>query len=132
MLVASIGMFANTMELISVLNPTGYAIFTLAIGTIIYFAIQRSKTNKQIEAKKRNVPYHGMHNMFWYMFIGQRVELIEKQFVQSFGFKFGFNLFGKFTIMLSEPELLQLVFSKEFTNFSDRRVRILLFWTHRR
>ncbi len=50
------------------------------------------------------------------------IEKVEFDLVKKYGKLFGVNLFGKPTIFCTEPELISLFLSKEFTTFPNRRV----------
>jgi hypothetical protein len=50
------------------------------------------------------------------------LEKVEFDLVKKYGKLFGVKLFGKPTIFCTEPELISLFLSKEFTTFPNRRV----------
>lgn len=112
------------MLLSDILSPTAVGCTTLAlfVAFIIYYLFQRANANNKLEAKKRNLQYYGMHNTFVYLFINKKVYEEELEYIKKFGTYFGFNLLNNFTVMLSEPDLIQQVLSKDFTTFTDRRV----------
>ena len=72
--------------------------------------------------KERNLKYVNLGNMFFDIIMKRRIELKKDNVIKKEGKVFGFNMLGKPTILLAEPELIQTVLSKEFTNFINRRV----------
>lgn len=94
-------------------------LFLLPLYLLVSQLIQAK--NKQ-NAQLRNVDFRPMKHEMWLMLSGSHFELEEQKHIQKYGSIFAYNLFQTITIMVAEPELVQLVLSKEFTNFIDRRV----------
>lgn len=58
----------------------------------------------------------------WMAFLGKQRVLIEQEAIKKHGPIFGTTIFGTKTIYVAEPSLIQLIMSKEFTSFTNRRV----------
>ena len=96
-------------------------IFSL-VATIFWFIYRYLETNNVKKFKKRNVEYVNYPSQLLAMLKKKQFHLMEKREIEKHGSVFGFNLFLDKTIIVAEPELLQIVFNKEFTNFTNRRV----------
>ena len=108
-------------------------IFTVIIATIVlvislgYLFFQRK--NKQFIASltSRGIRYQPQSSLLEILIFKKRVELESLKNVKSVGKIYGFIMFGGINLVVAEPELIQLVLSKEFTNFPNRRVRLIIF-----
>lgn len=90
---------------------------------ILYWLIY--KLLEWIDTEKfRKINLRYIHFPSQFIAIMRRVHYheIELDGLKKYGPTFGFNLVNSKTIMVAEPELLQIVFNKEFTNFTNRRV----------
>lgn len=74
------------------------------------------------ELALRNVVYAKQPGLVQALFKRDRAELKRDEEIRKYGKVFGFYLLGSYNISIAEPELIQLVMSKEFTNFTNRRV----------
>ena len=94
------------------------------IGIVSYYIIKSKRANSKIrqEYVQQNIAYANMPNFFISMIKKKRQDLIEHELVLKNGKVFGVNLMSFKTIYIAEPELIQLVLSKEFTSFTNRRV----------
>lgn len=88
--------------------------------------ITKWRKRKQRQFKQRNIKYVKIPNALWSILRGKRLELLKHDFIQREGTIFGFDLFNKLTIMVAEPEVIQLVLNKEFSNFVNRRVSMMV------
>lgn len=100
-----------------------YLLAASILLTLLWFAysIWNDFCSKK-EFQKRNVKYVKVANLFYAMISNVRVELVKENLIQREGNVFGFNMLGKRTILVAEPEIIQLVLSKEFANFVNHRV----------
>ena len=78
------------------------------------------------EFARRNVKFVQPGNLFMIVASGKRFEVVIDEAVKREGPVFGFNLFGSYTIVVSDPEMSNLILTKEFPNFPNRRVSILI------
>lgn len=75
------------------------------------------------ESARRNVLYAPLPNLFWAVVRGQDVNQMIDQHVRKHNLDpLGMNMIFQYTIIVSEPELVQTVLVKQFTNFTNRRV----------
>lgn len=98
----------------------------LVIASIVFLWHQISQwMDKQLteQLRQRNVQYHPHQTLFSLLINRKRFELLNDEGVQRFGPVFGFKSLGSITIMIAEPELIQLILSKQFSHFTDRRVK---------
>lgn len=106
-----------------VTQVTSLTLLTLSLAATIFWFLYRLLENINIKSfKERNVKYVNFPSQFLSQLRKKVFHLIEKQEIDKHGTVFGFNLFFNKTIMVAEPELLQIVLNKEFTNFPNRRV----------
>ena len=73
---------------------------------------------------KRNVKFVPQKNLFFESLKKVRLELRRHDHIQEYGTVFGHMMMGVPTIVVSDPELIELIMSKHFTNFVNRRVSI--------
>lgn len=111
-----------TLIMFDICSSTGCITLALIIfGVWVFSCVRRSSSMKE-EAKKRFLEYHDLPNPFLTTFMGKRPEVLEMEYAKNYGSTYGSHVFSKFTVMCSEPELIQKVLNTEFTNFTDRRV----------
>ena len=109
--------------MIDVTQTVSLSLVTLSlVATIFWFLYRYLETNNLKKFKERNVDYVNYPNQLLTMFQRKHFHLKEKRAIEKHGSVFGSNMFFDKTIIVTEPELLQIVFSKEFTNFTNRRV----------
>lgn len=101
------------------------AVVILITAVYLYFKQKWAGLRKDLE--QRNIPYATMPSLFSVFFLKKRIERIQEEKVRENGKIFGFIQMNIINIILAEPELIQLVLSKEFTNFPNRRASIF-FW----
>lgn len=102
--------------------PTLVILGLLTLLPLYLLVSRRIQAKNNQNARLRNVEYRPMAHEMWQMLSGSRVELEEQKHLQKYGPIFAYKLFGSLTIMVAEPEIVQLVLSKEFTSFINRRV----------
>ena len=113
----------KTEKMIDVTQTVSLSLVTLSlVATIFWFLYRYLETNNVKKFKERNVEYVNYPNQLLTMFQRKHFHLKEKRTIEKHGPVFGFNMFFDKTIIVAEPELLQIVFNKEFTNFANRRV----------
>lgn len=95
---------------------------TTIIATIAWYFLNRSEENNREEYARRNVKYLPQRNAFLQMVFKERLEEAKHEFFKQGHRIFGYNFLNAYTISAAEPELAQVVLSKEFTNFTNRRV----------
>ncbi|XP_075589004.1 cytochrome P450 3A24-like [Dermatophagoides farinae] len=102
-------------------------IFTVIIATIVlvislgYLVFQRKKNQCIASLTSRGIRYQPQSSFFRILIFKERIELESLKNVKSVGKIYGFIMFGGINLVVAEPELIQLVLSKEFTNFPNRR-----------
>ena len=89
------------------------------LGIWFYYRIEKKLRTK---FKEYNLKYVSIPNLVWVQLKGQRLEKIELQKIKENGTVFGASIFMTPAFVVAEPELIQIILSKEFTNFTDRRV----------
>ncbi|KAJ6218346.1 hypothetical protein RDWZM_009503 [Blomia tropicalis] len=94
---------------------------TTIIATIAWYFLNRSEENNREEYARRNVKYLPQRNAFLQMVFKERLEEAKHEFFKQGHRIFGYNFLNAYTISAAEPELAQVVLSKEFTNFTNRR-----------
>ena len=77
------------------------------------------------ECDRRGIKYVPIGNNLLAAVLKRRQEDEIREAVKQHGPVFGFSFQGTLAVMVAEPELLQIVLSKEFTNFVNRQVRII-------
>ena len=106
-----------------VTQTASIALVTLSLGaTIFWFIYRYLESNNLKKFKERNIKYVNYPSQLLAMLKRKQFHLMEKREIEKHGSVFGFDLFFVKTIIVAEPELLQIVFNKEFTNFTNRRV----------
>ena len=99
----------------------GAIVITLAL---IYYYIKRKEESIRNKFTSQQIKYVKTPNILIQAYKGLRAELYEYEQVKKWGKVFGTRFLGSPTIFLCEPELIQLIMSKEFTNFTNRRASI--------
>lgn len=110
-----------------VIVPSVLLFAICAVATIVGYWISNRRDNYRKQCKLRNLKFVNFPNVMWYALLGKRVETIKSDYLCSQGNVFGFEMFNQLTVMLAEPELIQLVLNKEFASFVNRRVSLLQF-----
>ena len=99
------------------------ALLIVVLTTLYYIYSVWYEQRSQQEFAKRNVPYKHTNGFLWAWLRSERIEWSNDAIIRNEGLKnFGFNMLFKPTILVSDPEIIQLVLSKEFTHFVNRRV----------
>ena len=78
----------------------------------------------------RDLKYFPVPNFMWCMIRGKRLEEEEYKAVLENGTVFGTTIFMRPAILIAEPDLIQSIMVKEFTNFTDRRVRTFIYFLY--
>ena len=97
------------------------ATFALLIVLVGLKAIDKNHNPKKLFAR-RKVKFVPQENLFVAILKKIRLELKRHDDLQKHGNVFGHVLMGAPTIVVSDPELIELVLSKNFTSFVNRRV----------
>lgn len=98
----------------------------ILLGTFLYSWFHKRQQRKSHEfALTRNVKWVHMPSLFTMVFKKIRLDEMERELVKKHGKVFGASMFFAPGILVAEPEIAQIVFSKEFTNFTNRRVCFL-------
>lgn len=92
------------------------------IATCLWYYFRWAEERNRVEYARRKVKYLPQRNAFLQVITKERIEETLYQQFKREGNVFGFNFLGRYTICVNEPEIAQLVLSKEFTNFTNRRV----------
>ena len=92
------------------------------ILAFIYYRKKRKDENIRKKFASQQIQYVVTPNFLVQVAKEVRTELYEHDQVQKYGKVYGTVLLSSPTIFLCEPELIQLIMSKEFTNFTNRRV----------
>ena len=82
-------------------------------------AVEKRAKNK---SKERKVNYARTPMQMLSIASRKRFDLIEKQMNEKHGNIYGCSHLGSYTIVTTDPELIQIVLNKEFTKFPNRRV----------
>jgi len=101
-----------------------YSIFLAAsVLTALFWLYTRWSDFRCRQAfAQRNLKYVNLGNLFVDIVLRRRVELKKDALIKGEGKLWGFSMLGRYTVLVAEPELIQQVMSKEFTNFTNRRV----------
>ena len=95
----------------------------LILASIYLYGQHRSKL-AIANLQSRNIPIGEQPYFLSALWNKTRIELVLQKNIQKIGKVYGFEMFGGINLTIAEPELIQLIMSKEFTNFPSRRVRI--------
>lgn len=88
-----------------------------------YFFGPHNEARLKAEFAQRNVHYHKQPNAFFQVLRRERNDLHrQNEVIKKVGTVYGVKFLGSITICVSEPEIVQTVFSSEFTNFTNRRI----------
>lgn len=74
------------------------------------------------KSAERNLKFVNVENFFVEAFKGDFPGKRKDMIVKKEGKAFCFSMFFKFCVLLADPELVGLVLSSQFTNFTNRRV----------
>lgn len=94
----------------------------LFIPILVWFYIELQNLRARWKCRKQNIPYARLPSFAKAYLKKKRFDKIENDNFNGDGFAYGSILFNRFTISLSNPELVQIICNKEFTKFSTRRV----------
>ena len=98
-------------------------ITTIIVAIRLWFKYNEFKLKKQYACQ--HLKYVKVPNTMVQAYWGRRPELIELEAVQKNGKVFGTDLFGTKTIFVADPDLVGVILSKEFFNFTNKRVGFL-------
>lgn len=113
---------------------TAFSLFLLLLTSLIIYRVVKSQQKHNDIARQlasQNISFVSIPNFFLQAFWGKRQDVFEQELVQKHGKVFGVNFMSSKTIFIAEPELAQLVLSKEFTSFINRRVRFRVIFPKR-
>lgn len=94
----------------------------VAISILIWILMKWNEYETKLKCRQRNLSYVNVPNVFWSLITRRQHAQRELDLNEKHGYFYGCNIMNKFTIVLTHPELVQIVCNKEFTNFSNRRV----------
>ena len=97
----------------------------ILIFTSIYLYLRNRSKSAIANLQSRNIPIAEQPSFFSALWNKTRIELISQKNIQKIGKVYGWEMFGGINVTIAEPELIQLIMSKEFINFPNRRVRIV-------
>ena len=100
-------------------------VIILTFSSIFLYLRHRSKM-AILNLQSRNIPVGKQPSFFSALWNNIRIELISQENIKKIGKVYGWEMFGGINLTIAEPELIQLIMSKEFTNFPNRRVRIII------
>ena len=92
------------------------------LGTVLWYYLYWAEERSHQAFAKRGLKYVSLGNLFVDVILKRQTWLKKDAAIKKEGKLFGFRMLGKYTVLLAEPELIQTVVSKEFTNFTNRRV----------
>lgn len=95
-------------------------IILLFVTLYIYGIIKSNRLRKEI--LQMNIPYVKQPSLLYALLFHVRMELLHLKFIKQWGNVYGFDLLGGINIIVADPNLIQLILSKEFSNFANRRV----------
>ncbi|XP_027196234.2 cytochrome P450 3A56-like [Dermatophagoides pteronyssinus] len=102
-------------------------IFQIIIAIIVlsisfgYLFYQWKKRQCISSITSRGIRHQKLPSFFSVLLSKKRLELESFENIKRVGKVYGFEMFGGVNIAVAEPELIQVVLSKEFTNFPNRR-----------
>lgn len=102
------------------------ALLAILVPSIWIWLDYSEKKRKSQYELVRNVIYRPLPNLFFETLKKSRFEILTYKNILEHGKVFGADLLSNKNIVIAEPELLQIVLSKQFTNFTNRRVTMLL------
>ena len=115
----------QTMDSFLTSPSLGLALLGISlVATSFWFLLHWFDEQSRRAYAARGLKYVQMGNMFVDIVLKRRIELKKDAAIKREGMLFGFNMLGRNTVLMAEPELIQQVVSKEFTNFTNRRVRV--------
>lgn len=113
------------MDVASIATYSGVAVAAL---TTLYFVVTFLLSQYfEKQFKLQNLKYKNIPSQLLTIFRKGRFERIEQKKLKENNRLYGCDMFFKKTITTIEPELVQIVMNKEFTNFTNRRVSVETF-----
>lgn len=101
---------------------------TYAIGLLITLAIlivawiEWNEYSIRKKLIKQNIRYVRLPSLNMALMRGKRIDLIEMDLSRKYGKVFGGNMLNEPVIYVTDPELAQIILTREFTKFANRRV----------
>lgn len=92
----------------------------LFVSLFIYEQIKSNRLRDEI--LRMNIPYVKQPSLLYVLLFHVRMELRQLEFIKQWGNVYAFDLLGGINILVADPNLIQLILSKEFTSFANRRV----------
>lgn len=96
------------------------AVVATLYGLFSYLSARNEEESRR-EFARRRVPYLPQPNAFLQSIKKERLEVKRDELIKANGKLFGFNFLNRRTVLCAEPDIAQLVMSKEFTSFPNRR-----------
>ncbi|XP_075675795.1 cytochrome P450 3A31-like [Dermatophagoides pteronyssinus] len=93
----------------------------ILIFTSIYLYLRNRSKSAIANLQSRNIPIAEQPSFFSALWNKTRIELLSQKNIQKIGKVYGWEMFGGINVTIAEPELIQLIMSKEFINFPNRR-----------
>ena len=98
------------------------ALACLILFLTIYFWCRHPESATIRAFSERNLKYVSLGNFLTATIRKERIELTKSKAINKEGPVFGFTMMNKYTIMIADAEMAGIVLSKQFTNFTNRRV----------
>lgn len=98
----------------------GSILILLIVLWLIY--VEWKEYQARVKCDRQNLRYVRVPNILLALLKNQRHDQIESKLHDKYGQIYGCNFANDFTIVLSNPELVQIICNKEFTNFTNHRV----------
>lgn len=96
----------------------------IPLAVLYYFWYEH---NNVVQFKQRNIKYAPLPNLFWTIIRGENFTLQIDEHLRKHNLDtLGLNMLFQYSILISNPDLIQTVLVKQFTNFTNRRVRLHL------
>ncbi len=107
-------------------NAVVYSTATVAVsGTLLWVWLKWKDAQLRRQFRDRNIQFVDFPNLISQSFSKKHFEQEEYDRVKKYGKIFATKIFGQPTIFVADPELIQLILSKDFTSFTNRRVSFL-------
>lgn len=104
-------------------NAVVYSTATVAVsGTLLWVWLKWKDAQLRRQFRDRNIQFVDFPNLISQSFSKKHFEQEEYDRVKKYGKIFATKIFGQPTIFVADPELIQLILSKDFTSFTNRRV----------
>ena len=111
------------IEIEMIVTVASYTLLTAAVGFLVtWLVIEWFERAARRKAVQQNVKYVRSPSQMFSIARKQRFDLMEKKMMEENDRLIACSQFGQFTVVTTEPELVQTVFNKEFTKFANRRV----------